>query len=78
MAAPGPLTTNCIFSADGRFGCEADMAGPVADSTRSLVTQRWHSVAADCRRDRQFHSVVTSVDLHRAAWLLKRPDCIMD
>jgi hypothetical protein len=24
--------------ADGRFGCEADMAGPAADSTRSLVT----------------------------------------
>ena len=24
--------------ADGRFGCEADMAGPAAGSTRSLVT----------------------------------------
>ena len=24
--------------ADGRFGCEADMSGPAAGSTRSLVT----------------------------------------
>ena len=29
--------------ADGRFGCEADMAGPAAGSTRSLVTQLRHS-----------------------------------
>ena len=26
--------------ADGRFGCEADMAGLAAGSTRSLVTHR--------------------------------------
>ena len=26
--------------ADGRFGCEADMAGPAAGSTRLLVTHR--------------------------------------
>ena len=26
--------------ADGRFGCEADMAGPAAGSTRSLVPSR--------------------------------------
>jgi hypothetical protein len=25
--------------ADGRFGCEADVAGPAAGSTRSLVTR---------------------------------------
>jgi hypothetical protein len=28
--------------ADGRFGCEADMAGPAAGSTRSLVTRSGH------------------------------------
>ena len=28
--------------ADGRFGCEADMAGPAAGSTRSLVTHQRH------------------------------------
>ncbi len=28
--------------ADSRFGCEADMAGPAAGSTRSLVTQLGH------------------------------------
>src|ERR1700692_2109147 len=33
------LATDRIFMADGRFGCEADMAGPAAGSTRSLVTQ---------------------------------------
>ena len=30
--------------ADGRFGCEADMAGPAAGSTRSLVTQNDHPI----------------------------------
>jgi hypothetical protein len=25
--------------ADGRFGCEADIAGPATGSTRSLVTR---------------------------------------
>jgi hypothetical protein len=30
-----PLATDRIFLADGRFGCEADMAGPAAGSTRS-------------------------------------------
>ena len=33
-----PLATDRIFMADGRFGCEADMAGPAAGSTWSLVT----------------------------------------
>ena len=37
-----PLATNCIFIADGRFRCEADMARPTAASTRSLVTQQRH------------------------------------
>jgi hypothetical protein len=32
--------------ADGRFGCEADMAGPAAGSTRSLVTQSVHRLPA--------------------------------
>ena len=41
----GPLATDRIFMADGRFGCEADMAGPAAGSTRSLVTQRCQSAA---------------------------------
>ena len=31
--------------ADGRFGCEADMAGPAAGSTRSLVTPSRHHAA---------------------------------
>ena len=30
--------------ADGRFGCEADMAGPATGSTRSLVTRRRHEL----------------------------------
>ena len=53
------LTTDRIFSADGRFGCEADMAGPAADSTRSLVTQgghersRRHRCASHLRRHRR-------------------------
>jgi hypothetical protein len=34
-----PLATDRIFTADGRFGCEADVAGPATRSTRSLVTQ---------------------------------------
>jgi hypothetical protein len=38
MSACGPLATNRIFMADGRFRCEADMARPAASSTRSLVT----------------------------------------
>ena len=37
-----PLATDRIFMADGRFGCEADMAGPAAGSTRSLVTLNGH------------------------------------
>ena len=37
-SAVWPLATDRIFMADGRFGCEADMAGPAAGSTRSLVT----------------------------------------
>ena len=37
-----PLATDRIFMADGRFGCEADMAGPAAGSTRSLVTHLCH------------------------------------
>ena len=39
-----PLATDRIFMADGRFGCEADMAGPATGSTRSLVTQSGSSV----------------------------------
>jgi hypothetical protein len=38
------LTTDRIFMADARFGCEADMAGLAAGTTRSLVTHsgpRW-------------------------------------
>src|SRR6476619_3387707 len=34
-----PLATDRIFMADGRFGCEADMAGPATGSTRSLVVE---------------------------------------
>ena len=39
--------------ADGRFGCEADIAGPATGSTRSLVTRSvpaadvFHSVKID-------------------------------
>ena len=39
MSACGPLATNRIFMADGRFRCEADMARPAASSTQSLVTR---------------------------------------
>jgi hypothetical protein len=41
------LATDRIFMADGRFGCEADVAGPAAGSTRSLVTRRRHLRAID-------------------------------
>ena len=37
--ADWPLATDRIFTADGRFGCEADIAGPSTGSTRSLVTR---------------------------------------
>ena len=37
-----PLATDRIFTADGRFGCEADVAGPATRSTRSLVTHFRH------------------------------------
>ena len=42
---PGAIATDRIFMADGRFGCEADMAGPAAGSTRSLVTHSGPRVA---------------------------------
>jgi hypothetical protein len=42
MSACGPLATNRIFMADGRFRCEADMARPAASSTQSLVTHKRH------------------------------------
>ena len=47
-----PLATDHIFMADGRFGCEADMAGPAAGSTRSLVTQLRHSTIEVIRSTR--------------------------
>ena len=38
--------------ADGRFGCEADMAGPATGSTRSLVTYGSFHTAKTHRRHR--------------------------
>ena len=35
-----PVATDRVFMADGRFGCEAAMAGPAAGSIRSLVRKR--------------------------------------
>jgi len=59
--------------------CYREQNGRSTDVVRRpLTTQRRHNVTADCRRDRRFHSVLTGVDLHRAAWLQQRPDCIMD
>ena len=45
-----------VIMADGRFGCEADMAGPAAGSTRSLVTQMRHRTLISLRRILQRHA----------------------
>jgi hypothetical protein len=57
-----PLATDHIFMADGRFGCEADMAGPAAGSTRSLVTRRRHRRARDTPRPRPRTRLEIAVD----------------
>jgi hypothetical protein len=44
-----PLATDRIFMADGSFGCEADIAGPAAGSTRWHV-ESGQSYPAPCIR----------------------------
>jgi hypothetical protein len=82
-----PLTTDRIFLADGRFAREADMAGPAADSTRSLVTlsvvwllsidalQKLHSTVADsqCLRDDVVTSEAISVRQHGCRGMVAEP-----
>jgi hypothetical protein len=51
LTRPGrewPLATDRIFTAEGRFRREADMAGPAAGSTRSLVTLKRHPDSSFC------------------------------
>jgi hypothetical protein len=73
--------------ADGRFGREADMAGPAAGSTRSLVTlsvvlllsvdalQKLHSTVADsqCLRDDVVTCEAISVRQHGCRGMVAEP-----
>jgi hypothetical protein len=82
-----PVATDRIIMADGRFGREADMAGPAAGSTRSLVTlsvvlllsvdalQKLHSTVADsqCLRDDVVTCEAISVRQHGCRGMVAEP-----
>src|ERR1700720_3901214 len=80
-----PLATDRIFMADGRFGCEADMAGPAASSTRSLVTHKRRGAVALSNRlstrfigsfaDKPTESGDSTIVWGRSPASPKRPPC---